>query len=460
MTEVVVAGGPAHVGRRFVGVCLGSFLVILDAVVLNVAAPTIRADLRGGPDALLWVLDSYTLVFAALLLSAGALAARRGQLRIFILGSAIFVGASLLCGFATATPMLLTGRALQGIGAALVAPTALTLISILFPERQERAHAFGIWAGVQGIAFAAGPVVGGALVAAAGWRSIFFLNVPCGIALLLLLWGWSPADLHRSARIPLRAQALALVGLGSVTFGLIETSRWGWTDPIVVASLALSAIAVAGLLQVERHGTDHLLSRAVLASPAAAGGLMIGAVFNFCMYGTLFVFTVQFQDGYGYSALQTGLAFLPLTVLGTLASVSLGGRLTARYGARLPLALGMTFGAIGALTLSAVGAHDSYLDIALGFAVFGFGCGLTTPPMTTTVMSGVHARDASAASAMLNASRQLGGVLGVALLGALQASGHFTLPLVLAAAAFVSGGLVALQRVPGRAALQAEMSAA
>ncbi len=305
------ADRPDLTGQRRVlalaGICLGFALVILDANVLNVAAPVLRRDLQADPVRLLWAINGYTLAFAALLLSAGALGDRLGVRRVFLGGLVIFLGASVACSLAAAARDLVAARVGQGIGAALLAPTSLALLRQLYPDlaARARARALGVWAAVSGIAFALGPLCGGALVTYAGWRSIFLLNLPFGLAALALVSRHAPfeassrgAGSQHATPFDVVGQLIAIATLGSLTFALIQTTTLGWTALEVLGGFVLAAGFAVIFAARERTKPDEtrLLPAAAFRSGALRAGLLAGAIFNFGLYGTLFVLTLHLQD--------------------------------------------------------------------------------------------------------------------------------------------------------------------
>ncbi|MFF4986256.1 MFS transporter [Streptosporangium saharense] len=406
------------------GLCLGTALIIMEANVINVAIPVIRADLHASLAGGLWVIDAYTLMFAALLLSAGRLGDRIGARRGYLTGLGLFAVASIACTVAPTTGLLVLGRACQGLGAALLAPAPLTLITRIFTVPAERTRAVSVWVSVGGIGFVIGPFIGGLLVDTLGWRSIFLLNVP-----VAAVTGWLVA--RHVAEVPpqrvsfdIRGQALAIVGLAAMVWALVESSVAGWLNPAVLTALAGGTAALVVFVTAQyswaRDGRQVLLPPAIIAARPVLAGLLGGATYNFTLYGMLIVYTFNFQQLRGYSALQTGLAFLPLTVAATLASTFLGARFITAFGPRTGLATGMTLSAIGLAPLTVASAP--YPLIAAGFFVFSIGMGLSAPSQTLAVMTFAPDRHQNMGSSALNTARQTGGVIGVALLGAVVAT--------------------------------------
>ncbi len=431
------------------GLCTGAALVVLDANVLNVAAPTIRRDMGGTPATLLWVIDSYTLTFAVLLLSSAALGDRLGGKKVFQAGLAVFGSASLAASIAPDPALLIASRALQGTGAALLAPASLALIATLYPQPTERARAVGMWAGVSGIGFAGGPVLGGVLVAAAGWRSVFVVNLPVTALAMWLVGRHLDRSPSRDERFDPVGQVLAGCAVALVVLGLVDTSTAGWSPTvlaILAAGVALLALFWFAEHLFERQGRPTLMAPSLLAGAAMRTSLGAAAAYNFALYGMLIAFSIVLQAQRHYSALQAGLAFLPLTVVGAATSGLLAGRLVARYTAARVLATGMLTSAGGALILASFGSHAPYWQAAAGFVVFGTGTGLSAPAMTAAVLTAAGPGQASRASGVLNAARQLGGAFGVALLGSLVAKDatHLPLAMVVAALGFVASGAAVL----------------
>ncbi|WP_028924715.1 MFS transporter [Pseudonocardia acaciae] len=426
------------------GVCVGFALVIMDANVLNVAVAAMQAQLGASTGELLWTVDAYTLAFAALLLSTGLLGDRWGARRGFQAGLAVFTLGSVGCGLAPTVAALVAARVVQGAGAALLAPTSLALIYVRYPPGRARVNALGAWASVSGVAFAAGPLVGGALVQTLGWRAIFLLNVPVGVAAAVLVGRYVARTPGRPVRLNWTGQCLAAIALTAATAGLIEAGRLGWTAPAVLALFASAAAALAAFLLRERRLPTPLVPAEAVTSAPLRAGLLAGAAFNFAMYGSLFVYTLYLQHQRGYSALLTGLAFLPLTLLHTPVASWLARPWTAAAGPRRPLLAGLLCTVAGSVGFT-VAAWFPYWVLAAALAVFGVGSGLVTTSMTTLVLAHVPGDSVGVSCGLLNAARQLGGVFGVALLGSLtagQPTGRIPLAELCAVLALVAAVLV------------------
>lgn len=437
------------------GLCLGTALIVMEANVMNVAIPTIRARLHTNAALGLWIVDAYTLVFAALLLSAGRLGDRIGPRRGYLIGLAIFSLASIGAIVSPRATWLLLARALQGIGAALLAPAPLTLITRAYTNPSERAKAVATWVSVGGIGFVIGPLVSGLLVDTFGWRSVFAINLPvAAVTSWLVRRHVCDLERHRVA-FDLRGQALAVLGLAALVAGLVQSSLDGWGSPVVLGAVIGGAFVLACFVASQQvwsaRGAHVLLPASILGSRPVLAGLLGGSIYNFALYGMLIVYTFDFQDLRHYSAARTGLAFLPLTLAATVGSQFLGGRFVAKHGPRVGLATGMTVSGVGLVAL--IWGADSlpYPVLAAAFAIFSMGMALSAPSQTLAVMSYAPSEHKNMGSSALNATRQAGGVVGVALLGAL-ASAHPSsgteVAMAIAALACAVAATVALRNLP------------
>jgi MFS transporter, DHA2 family, methylenomycin A resistance protein len=435
-----------------VTICLGYFMVILDTTVVNVALPSIEKQLGATVAGLQWVVDGYALVFASLLLTAGALGDRLGSKRVFLAGLVLFTVTSALCGAAPTLGALVAFRVAQGVGAALLVPASLALLRHTFTDPVRRARAIGLWGAIAGIAAGGGPVLGGVLVAALGWRSVFLVNIPIGLlGILLALHVVAPAPPLPQRGLDLAAQVAGIVALGLLTFAFIEGGSSGWWSPRILGAYGLCAVAAAAFMATERRATSPMLPLGLFSSPTFSAGTVVGLLINFGFYGQLFLLSLFFQQVRGYSALVTGMALLPETGVVALSSF-LSGRLTGRVGPRLPMAIGLAAGGVGLLALVLVGPKTAYPAIAAMLGTVGFGMSFTMPAMTAAVVEEAPHERAGIAAAVLNASRQVGGVLGVALLGAFVSRHSSFVPgmhvaLVIAGGAFLVGCLLTLLAV-------------
>jgi MFS transporter, DHA2 family, methylenomycin A resistance protein len=404
---------------------IGFSMVLLDTTVVNVALGDIARDLHAGPTALEWVANGYTLVFAGLLLSTGLAADRIGARRVFLAGLATFAAGSVAAAVAPSAAALVAAQAVLGVGAALVLPTSLSLLSQIFTDPGRRARAVGVWASGSAAAFAAGPVVGGLLIEQGSWRTVFVINLPLAAVAAALVLRHVPAHARRAtagARVNLAAQAAAVVMLVALTFGLVESGSRGWGSPAVLGALTAAVVLAAALVARERTTARPLVPRALVADRRFTASTAGGALLNFAFYGELFFLSLFLQQERGLTALQTGLAFLPQPLL-FMAISPLVGRLVATRGPRAPLAAGAALASAAAAILLAVDAHSSYPVMLAGLTLNGLGAGLAIPAVTAGVMGTAPAALAGIASAALNAGRQVGGVLGVAILGGLATGG-------------------------------------
>jgi MFS transporter, DHA2 family, methylenomycin A resistance protein len=440
--------------RPLIAVSFGWFMVIVDATIVNVALPRLGREFGASVSGLQWVVDGYTVVFAGLLLSAGWLGDRFGARRVFQSGLALFVLASAACGFAPGLDVLVGARVVQGVGAALLVPSSLALLQASYGDRRARARAIGVWAMVGGFASGAGPLLGGLLTAGLGWRWIFFVNIPVGLAGTLLTARWVHVRAAGAAgragdRLDVPGQVTGAVALLSITAAIVRAGRSGWADPLVVGGFALFAVATVVFAVTESRVRAPMLPPSLFRSRELSAATAVGALMSFGFYGQLFVLTLYFQQVRGYSPLQTGLALLPQT--GVIAFGSwLGGRVTARGGPRLPMVVGMAAGAAGFLVLTITTRSIPYPALVAPMMATGFGISFTMPAATAAVVEGAPPGRTGIASGTLNAARQVGGAVGIALLGAFIAGGaaHFTAGLrtamLVAGAAYALGALLAL----------------
>jgi MFS transporter, DHA2 family, methylenomycin A resistance protein len=399
--------------------CFALFMAMLDNTVVNVALPRIQQDLGSSVSGLQWIVDGYTLVFASLMLTGGTVGDIFGRKRFFLIGLTVFTGGSLLCALAPSLSVLIGGRAVQGLGAALLLPGTLSILSNTFLDPKERAQAIGIWAGISGMALAAGPVVGGLLVDRFGWQSVFFLNVPVGVvAFVVCVLAVNESKHAQGRRLDLPGQVLAIVGLGSLTYALIEANSYGWGSPLILSLFALAAIGLAAFVLVEMRSKSPMLQLNFFRNPTFAGACVCASIVSFGMFGTFFFLSLFFQNVQGYSPLQSGLRALPATVLIFLIA-PLAGRLAGRIGSKLPMAFGLALNAVSLFLFTRIQATTSYADIWPLLSMAGAGMAMVMAPMTAAVMSSVPPERAGMASATSNASREIGGVFGIALLGAI-----------------------------------------
>lgn len=431
--------------RPLLALCVGYFMVILDTTIVNVALPALHDELGATVRTLQWVVDGYTLLFAALMLAGGALGDRLGARGVFQAGLAVFVLASIGCGVAPNAAVLVVARLVQGIGAALAVPASLSLLRAAYPDPTARARAVGAWGGVAGVAAAAGPVLGGVLVTAASWRLVFFVNVPFGLLGMYLTARHVPTPDRVPRGLDPVAQVAAVLALGGLTWGLIEGGHTGWDRPVVLAGLVLFLVAGAAFVVVEGRAGDRMLPCSLFRSPAFSAGTSVGLLMNLGFYGELFLLNLYFQQVRGYSALLAGAALLPQMGMATVGSAA-SGHFTARMGGTRPtLLIGLLVGAAGLFGLIAAVGTSGYGLLVLPMLAAGFGMAFTMPAATTTVVDNAPARRAGVASAVINTSRQVGSVIGVAALGDLVAGAFvpgMRIAMAVAGAVFVLGAAI------------------
>jgi MFS transporter, DHA2 family, methylenomycin A resistance protein len=435
--------------------CLAYFMVILDTTIVNVALPRLGHALSTGVTGLQWIVDAYTLTFAALLLSGGALGDRLGSRRVFEAGVTLFTLASLGCGVAPDVATLVAARFCQGAGAALSVASSLALLRATFQDPAARARAVGVWGAIAGVAAAAGPPLGGALVAAWSWRAVFLVNLPIGIAGLLLARRVLPDPSGRpSAGVDAAGQLASVAALGGLTLALIEAGARGATNPLTLVGAGVFLAGSAAVVLVERRAHDPMLPAELLRDVRFSGATAVGGLINLGFYGQLFVVNLYLQEVRHLSAPVAGIALLPELSMATVAS-AVSGRLIARRGVVAPMVGGLVTGACGLAALALAGAATPYALLVPAFVAAGAGMALTMPAATSAVLEAAPAERAGIASGTLNAARQVGGVVGVALLGSLVAGQRgfvagMHVALALAAAAFAAGAGVAAVTVGQR----------
>jgi EmrB/QacA subfamily drug resistance transporter len=403
-------------------VSFGLFMIMLDNTVVNVALPSIQSALKVGPSELEWIVVGYALTFATFMLTGGKLADLFGRRRIFIVGLVIFTASSLACGLAPNAGFLIGARVVQGIGAAIMNPATLGIITATFPPRQ-RGMAIGIWAGVSGMALAIGPLLGGILTEKISWGWIFFINVPVGvIGIAVARWAIDESrDTSRVQRLDLPGLVSSAVGLFALTYALIEANSHGWTSPEILSLFGAAVVALVLFVLLERHQRVPMLDLTLFRNGTFSGANLAMLLVALAMFGIFFFNSLFLQRILGYSAIQTGAVFLPMTVLIILVA-PLAGRLSDRIGSRWLIGSGMSLLSLSLVLFAQLDQQSSFWNILPGLLVGGFGMALTMTPTTAAAMGAVPVDKAGVGSAVLNAFRQVGGSLGIAIMGALVSS--------------------------------------
>ena len=402
-------------------VSFGLFMIMLDNTVVNVALPSIQRELDADLSELQWIVTGYALTFAALMLVGGKVADAYGRRRVFVIGIVVFTVASLLCGLASSGEMLIAARVLQGSGAALMNPATLSIIAATFPPRQ-RGTAIGIWAGVSALALAIGPLVGGLITEHLDWSWIFFVNVPIGILGIVasyLFIDESRDETH--VRLDLPGLATSAVGLFALTYALIEANTYGWSSTRIVGSFVLAGALLFAFVLLERHQRDPMLPLELFRSGTYTGANLVVLLVALAMFGVFFFVSLYMQNILGYSPVQAGAAFLPMTILIILVA-PIAGKTSDRIGSRSLTTAGMVLVAVQLVMFSRLSADASYWDLFPALVIGGMGMALTMTPSAAAATRSVPIEKAGVGAAVLNSARQVGGTMGVAIMGAIMAS--------------------------------------
>ncbi|MGA3361158.1 MAG: DHA2 family efflux MFS transporter permease subunit [Solirubrobacteraceae bacterium] len=402
--------------------CLSVFMAGLDVTIVNVALPSIQRALHASVSGLQWTIDAYTLVIACLLMLSGSLADRFGRRRVFQIGLASFALGSLLCSVAPSLGWLIAFRGLQAVGGSMLNPVAMSIIANTFADDAGRAKAIGMWGSVAGLSLASGPVLGGVLVSAIGWRSIFWINVPVGLIAIALTLRFVPESrAEQPRRLDPPGQLLVIALLGCLTAGIIEGPRSGWGSAPIVALFAIAVLAAIVLVLLEGRRREPLIDMRYFRSAPFSGATLICVVALATLGGFLFLNTLYLQDVRGYRALHAGLLTIPMaTMLGVFSIVS--GRLVASRGPRLPLIASGGLIAVGAILMIGLSAHTAVWYLIVAYLIYGLGAGLVSAPITNTALSGMPRDQAGVAGAIASTCRQTGAALGVAVTGAIIAA--------------------------------------
>src|SRR5881275_1131762 len=403
-------------------VSIGLFMIMLDNTVVNVALPAMQSSLHIGLSELEWVVTGYALTFAAFMLTGGKLADLLGRRLMFMAGLVVFTGASLACGLAPNGGFLIGARVVQGLGGALMNPATLSIITATFAPR-ERGKAIGIWAGVSAMALAIGPLVGGVLTEHVNWNWIFFVNVPVGILGLLAIPVFieESRDTSVDQRLDVPGLAASALGLFSLTYAFIEANNYGWSSARIIGAFVVAAAALIAFVLLERHQRAPMLDLSLFRNRTFGGANAAMLFVGLAMFGTFFYLSLYMQNVLGYSPVQAGASFLPMTLLIILIAPR-AGALSDRVGSRWLVGFGMTMLAVMLFYYSQLGPNESFWALVPGLLLGGFGMGMTMTPVTAAAMSAVAVDKAGIGSAVLNSARQVGGSLGIAVMGAIVAA--------------------------------------
>lgn len=399
-------------------VCLAFVAVQLDISIVNVGLESLKQAYNAKITDLEWVINAYSLSFAAFLLSSGALSDRFGVKNVFIIGIIIFISASLGCAFAPSLHWLDTSRCIQGLGAALMVPSSMTLIQQYFTDTHQRANAIAMWAASGSFALAAGPVIGGVLIKLLGWKSIFLVNLPIGAISLVITVLYAPKSLKLPIRINLLNQFLIIMALGLLTFSLTESGRYGWLNSITLLTMGGGIISFLGYVYSEKHASFPVLVHSVVKNKLIVSAVTIGFICNLVFYGAVFIFSIFFQSALKLSPLETGLSFLPMMVFNAL--VNFSSRWLGKWFAIRTLStIGSVTSLIGFALLLLLTPHWGIYQLFIPMMLLGGGTSLAMPGVANLIFSQASPKEASSASALFSCARQMGGVVGVAVFGLL-----------------------------------------
>jgi EmrB/QacA subfamily drug resistance transporter len=413
--------GPGQRGNKWwtlLAVCLGTFMLLLDITIVNVALPDIQRALHSSFSDLQWVVDAYALTLAAFLLTAGSLADMYGRRLLYMIGLAVFTGASALCGFAVSTLMLQLSRALQGVGGAIMFAVSLALLADAF-RGKDRGTAFGVWGAVTGLAVAIGPLLGGVLTSGLSWRWIFFVNLPIGIvATAIAVTKVAESRAPRASRPDWAGFALFTVALSSLVYGLIESNQRSFTDGLVLGCFAAAAVLLAAFVIVELRSAHPMFDLTLFRLPTFSGGSVAAFGLSASIFAMILYLVLYLQDILGYSALATGVRFMVLSG-GILATSTVAGRISSRVPVRLLIGPGLIIIGAGLLLMRGLNAGSAWTHLIPGLIVGGLGVGMVNPPLASTAVGVVPPQRAGMASGINSTFRQVGIATGIALLGTL-----------------------------------------
>lgn len=415
---------PHHSRRQslwFIGaICLSFVMVQLDVSVVNVGLNALRQTYAAAVSDLTWVINTYALAFASLLLSSGAISDRFGTRNVFLTGLVLFMATSLACALSPTLPILELARIGQGIGAALLVPTSLTLLRHYYPNAQERGHAISLWATAGSLALATGPIIGGVLIDTLGWRSIFLINLPAGLLVLVIAARLAPAVGGKRGSLALSRQVLLIAALGSITLAFSESGSAGWQSPLTLGALAIGVLLLAAFIGLDRRSSVPVIPESLKHNRTVVATASIGFLCTSVFYGSIFMQSLFFQQSMAMTPSQTGLAFLPMMLSVTVATYY-SGRLAQHFKVKNIVAIGGAMGLAGFAGLSFESPGQPLIGTMVPMMLIGAGTSMIVPGLANLIFSETPTRDAGSASALFSCARQMGGVIGVALFGSLLA---------------------------------------
>ncbi|MFF8730134.1 MFS transporter [Streptomyces sp. NPDC015171] len=410
-------GGPnASSGLKIAALATGFVMATLDVTIVNVAGATLQERLGAGLTQLTWIVDGYILTFASLLMLAGGLANRRGPKTVYMWGMGLFILASLACALSPSPEVLIAARMLQGAGAALFMPSSLSLLVSSFPEKRQRTRMLGLWSAIVAGSSGVGPTLGGLMVSAFGWQSIFLINLPIGVIGMLMTKRFITAPESHAQKLAVPGHLIWIVALAAVSFALIEGPQLGWAAPAVIAAYAVAVVAAVLLVVRERRSENLVMPWTLFSSAGFSGANLVGFFFNFALFGTIFMLGLFFQHAQGASPFVAGLELIPITILSPLANV-VYSRISGRFANGPLLTVFLLVAGAASLVMTAVSPSTPYWMIAIGIGVANLGAGIVSPGMTAALVDAAGPAHANVAGSVLNANRQIGSLVGIAVIG-------------------------------------------
>ncbi|MCC2507988.1 MFS transporter [Bacillus cereus] len=406
-----------------VSLAMGFIMATLDVTVVNVAVADIQEKLQISLSSTTWIVDGYMLFFASLLLAGGSLANRYGAKNIYLIGLTIFVIASVLCALAPTGTILIVARSIQGVGAALFMPSSLSLLAISYPDANKRAKMFGIWSAIVSISSGLGPFVGGVLVNTFGWRSIFLINIPIGIIGLLMAYFIVSSSPGKKGNLNIFNHILGIITLAGLSFTLIEGPSLGWSSSSIIIALIVTIVTATLFISIERRVKDPIIPMKLFNNSSFSSANLVGFLINFALFGGIFMFGLFLQKAKGASPFIAGVELLPIMAVFVIGNL-LFARLTTRLGVKIPMLVSITIAGIGSLLLMFSVSSAPYWILAVIYAIANLGVGVAVPAMTATVMQAAGKEHANIAGATLNANRQVGALVGVAIMGVVLHEAH------------------------------------